>query len=137
MTYQEAAQTVLDMQDASNLSGIIFSLPDIMQAICSEGNRLGKGTEWRNTNPIVSMFISKLGDLNRGRFDQHWPTDYDTVKMLAEGLTSEAIELARSELMLWHALEYLQSLCGVFGEIDKTMVGEFKAMIQIRKLLGL
>jgi hypothetical protein len=62
---------------------------------------------------------------------------YSTQHTNLDKMYNRKLSLADGELMLWHALEYLQSLCGVFGEIDKTMVGEFKAMIQIRKLLGL
>ncbi len=66
MTYQQAARTALECQDACNLSGVVFSFAETMHAICEESNRLGTGTEWKNTHPIVTLFLSKLNDLNGG-----------------------------------------------------------------------
>ena len=64
MTYKQAAQSALDVQDASNLSGVVFSFAKVMQAVCDESHRIGKGTAWRNSNPIVTMYLLKLGELN-------------------------------------------------------------------------
>jgi hypothetical protein len=64
MTYKEAAQTALDVQDACNLSGVVYSFAKVMEAICEESRRLDSGTTWKNTNPIVTLFIDKLASLN-------------------------------------------------------------------------
>ncbi len=82
MTYQEAAQCAVDVQDACNLSGVVFSFAEAMHAICEEQHRLGKGTEWKNTHPIVALFLSKLNDLNRGLSNSDY-TAFDAVKQIA------------------------------------------------------
>jgi len=64
MTYQQAAQSALDVQDACNLSGVVFSFAEAMHAICEEQCRLNQGTEWKNRNPIVTLYLSKLSELN-------------------------------------------------------------------------
>jgi len=66
MTIQEAARTSLDVQDACNLSGVVASFHDVvMNTLWPEARRLGKGTEWVNRHPIVTLFIDKLASLNR------------------------------------------------------------------------
>jgi hypothetical protein len=65
MTLQQAAQTALDCQDACNLSGVLVSLQDIVSTVLwSEAWRLGKGTDWVNEHPIVTLMLDKLDDLN-------------------------------------------------------------------------
>lgn len=81
MNYQQAAQTALDVQDACNLSGVVFSFAEAMHAICEEQQRLGKGTEWKNRNPIVTLFLSKLQDLN----GQEYGDAIAKVKLIAAG----------------------------------------------------
>jgi hypothetical protein len=65
MTYQQAAQTALDVQDAVNLSGVTHAFSQAVSAIWDEAHRTGQGTEFVNTHPIVALFLSKLTDLNR------------------------------------------------------------------------
>lgn len=64
MTYQEAAKQALDIQDACNLSGVAFSFARAMQAVCDEASRIGAGTNWKNYNPIVTLFLLKMAELN-------------------------------------------------------------------------
>ena len=64
MTYEQAAQAALDVQDACNLSGVVFAFGEAMHAVCDEQQRLGEGTDWKNNHAIVTLFINKLGDLN-------------------------------------------------------------------------
>lgn len=64
MTIQQAAQTALDVQNACNGSGVVFTFAEAMHAICDEQQRLGKGTAWKNEHPIVSLFLDKLASLN-------------------------------------------------------------------------
>jgi len=66
MNYQQAAQSALDVQDACNLSGVLFSFADAMHAICEKQNELGEGTEWKNRHAIVTLYLAKLADLNGG-----------------------------------------------------------------------
>jgi hypothetical protein len=53
-------QQALDMQDACNLSGLVYALPKVMDAICEESRELGKGTAYRNTHPLMLLWIDKL-----------------------------------------------------------------------------
>lgn len=64
MTIQDAAKSAVLIQDACNLSGVVFEFARCMQAICDEAQRLGKGTQWKNQHPIVTAFLLKLSDLN-------------------------------------------------------------------------
>jgi len=66
VTYQQAAQTAIDCQDACNLSGVAKSLAGpVMDALWAEARRLERGTEWINQHPIVTLMIDKLASLNR------------------------------------------------------------------------
>jgi hypothetical protein len=62
MTLQQAAQQALDIQDACNLSGVAFAFGRAMQAVCDAGR--DKGTDWRNSHPIVTMHLLKMCELN-------------------------------------------------------------------------
>jgi len=63
---QEAAQTALDIQQAVNLSGALHSLNEILSLVLwPEARRLGRGTEFVNTHPIVTLFLHKLMTLNQ------------------------------------------------------------------------
>ena len=87
MTIKEAAKTALDVQDACNLSGVVFSFAKVMQVICDEAHRLGKGTDWKNRHPIVILFLDKLADLagccDRGT-GLTFSRAYDACRALAE-----------------------------------------------------
>ena len=87
MTIKEAAQMALDVQNACNLSGVVYSFAKVMQAICDEANRQsGRGTEWKNRHPIVILFLDKLADLARccDRGDSlTFHRAYDEVRALA------------------------------------------------------
>jgi hypothetical protein len=66
VTIREAAKTALLAQDACNLSGVLASFHTIVfEVIWPEARKLGKGTVYVNTHPIVTLFLSKLTDLNR------------------------------------------------------------------------
>ncbi len=68
MTIQQAAKTALECQDACNLSGVLASFKEIVhEVIWPEARRLGKGTEFVNTHPIVTLFLDKLASLNRSQ----------------------------------------------------------------------
>jgi hypothetical protein len=62
---QQAARTALEVQNAFNLSGVVHSLDNIVtNVIWPEARKFGKGTEYVNTHPIVSLFLHKLTSLN-------------------------------------------------------------------------
>jgi hypothetical protein len=61
----QAAQTALEVQDAINLSGVLHTLDEIVSdVIWPEARKLGKGTAYVNTHPIVTLFLHKLASLN-------------------------------------------------------------------------
>ena len=65
MTYKQAAQTALDVQDACNLSGVVKSFAGpIMDALWEQARATNQGTAFINRHPIVSLFIDKLASLN-------------------------------------------------------------------------
>jgi hypothetical protein len=57
-------QNAMSVQDACNLSGVVFSFEKAMQAICDEANAEGHGTDWKNTHPIVVLFTTQLAYLS-------------------------------------------------------------------------
>lgn len=87
MTYKEAAQSALDVQDACNLSGVLFTFADAMQAICEEDRAKNMSTDWKNTNPIVTLFLDKLSQLNKRQCENISLLDdaWDKVKQIARG----------------------------------------------------
>ncbi len=96
MTIPEAAQTALDCQDACNLSGVLASFKEIVhEVLWPEARRLGHGTEWVNQHPICTLFLSKLGSLNRGYFECDYLHASEACEKLARAETAEP-ELMKS-----------------------------------------
>lgn len=68
----ELAKEALLIQDACNLSGLVFSFAREMQKLCDFGNRppdhatLLRGSAWKNHHPIVVLRLSKLDSLCTG-----------------------------------------------------------------------
>src|SRR5258706_15177867 len=88
MNIQQAARTALDCQDAVNLSGVLASFKEIVhEVLWPEARRLGKGTEWVNQHPICTLFLSKLGSLNRGYFECDYLHASDACEALAKSET--------------------------------------------------
>jgi hypothetical protein len=56
-------QNAIDVQDACNLSGVVFSFAVVMQKICNQAVAEGKGTDWKNQHPIAIMFAEKIQSL--------------------------------------------------------------------------
>jgi len=84
MTLQQAAQQALDIQDASNLSGVAFAFGRAMQAVCDAGR--DHGTDWRNTHPIVTLHLLKMAELNGcGSTLDHKPAEAACKVLAAEG----------------------------------------------------
>jgi len=53
----------IEAQNACNLSGLVFSFEKVMGDICKEANRLGMGTDWKNTHPLVRFWLCTLSCL--------------------------------------------------------------------------
>lgn len=84
MTMQRAAQMALDVQDACNLSGVLYTWARVMEFLCKESQRLGKGTDWRNGHPINVLFASKVESLTHCDSPATFGRAYDEVHKLVE-----------------------------------------------------
>jgi hypothetical protein len=84
VNYQEAARWAIDCQDACNLSGVTHSYDKAVSAVFEEAQKLGKGTDWINTHPIVTLFLSKLGSLNGGYFECEFGAAQDACERIAK-----------------------------------------------------
>ena len=58
-----AAADAITVQDACNLSGVVFSFARHMEAICRAMREDGHGTDWKNAHPVAVMFASKIASL--------------------------------------------------------------------------
>jgi hypothetical protein len=86
MTYREAARTAIAVQDAVNLSGVAHSFAEAVSAIWDEARRQGRGTDWVNAHPVVTLFLDKVADLNRVWLQcPQIGQAYDEVRKIAEG----------------------------------------------------
>lgn len=88
MTYQDAAQTALQVQDAVNLSGVVHSFAEATSALWDEAHRQGKGTSFVNRHPIATLFLAKLAELNGMGFPTIERPYYEAlpqVQAIAEG----------------------------------------------------
>jgi hypothetical protein len=87
---QLAAQTAIDCQDACNLSGVLASFKEIVhEVIWPEARKLGKGTEYVNRHPIVTLFIYKLACLNSAYMECDYLHASDACEAIARGESSE------------------------------------------------
>ena len=83
MTMQDIAQQALFAQDACNLSGLVYALGNMMDAICAEDREHNHGTEWKNTHPVMVLMLNKMAGLARA--DDNFSRAYDAVKQMASG----------------------------------------------------
>jgi 2-oxoglutarate dehydrogenase complex dehydrogenase (E1) component-like enzyme len=60
---REAAKDAITVQDACNLSGVVYSWARHMNVICELSHRENQGTDWRNHHPINKLFASKVAAL--------------------------------------------------------------------------
>lgn len=64
-TVKQAAQAALDVQNASNLSGVARSFAMVTETLWDEARRQNKGTDFVNQHPIAQLFIDKMASLAR------------------------------------------------------------------------
>jgi hypothetical protein len=84
MTIQEAARLAITVQDACNLSGVLRSFHEIVsEVLWPEARKQGKGTEFVNTHPIVTLFLDKLASLNRGALTCDYQYAYSECERIA------------------------------------------------------
>lgn len=60
MVTQAQWQDALDIQNASNLSGLVHSLPAVVDAVWQEAYEQKEGTEDVNTHPVLTLWLDKL-----------------------------------------------------------------------------
>lgn len=77
----EAAKDAIFMQDACNLSGVVYAWAGAMDLICELAHRNGHGTDWKNKHPVNVLFASKVASLTSEVL--HFPHAYDECKKLA------------------------------------------------------
>ena len=65
MITKEQYKTALDVQNACNLSGVVFTFAEIMRSICDEAHEGGHGTDWKNTHSICVLFADKIASLTQ------------------------------------------------------------------------
>lgn len=63
---QQWATEALQVQDASNLSGVVHRFSQILSGMCE----LGWDTPTRNQHPICQCFADKIAALTRIQYDQ-------------------------------------------------------------------
>lgn len=62
----------LTVQDACNLSGVVFSFARHMQTLCD----MGMDTERKNSHPVSVLFSSKIASLTRSNSDEEFSKAY-------------------------------------------------------------
>ena len=67
-TMKDAAREALSVQDACNLSGVVFAMHQATAIIWQEAHKRALGTEFVNTHPVMILFIDKLCHL--AKYDQ-------------------------------------------------------------------
>jgi len=73
-TEAELIKEAIQVQDACNLSGVVFSFARSMQRLCDLGRSMpGYGTDWRNKHRVARLYASKIqslcGDIKLHDFD--------------------------------------------------------------------
>lgn len=73
----EAAQEALAVQNACNLSGVLFALERRTQEICDHKNN--QGTDWKNHHPVLVLFLAQYAFLCTGDSIDHkaWLAAHD------------------------------------------------------------
>jgi len=57
--------SALTVQDACNLSGVVFSFSEILPRIMNEMRERGEGHDWRDRHPIVRLFSEQISHLGK------------------------------------------------------------------------
>jgi len=97
-------QAALDVQSACNLSGVVLSFAEAMQAINEEAHRLGKGTDWKNTHPICVLFSTQIGHLTK------------TSALAEESVYSAAYQAAFRLVEIDTVIDSLRGMCDQCGQ---------------------
>lgn len=60
---KDLAQQALDVQNASNLSGVVAAFREVMIELWEHARVEGHGTDWVNTHPIAKLWSDKVAHL--------------------------------------------------------------------------
>lgn len=60
----EAARNALLVQSACNLTAVSKAFAEAMLVLSRESTRLGLGSEWVNSHPITTLFVSQIAHLS-------------------------------------------------------------------------
>jgi hypothetical protein len=56
----QLAQEALDVQDASNLSGVVQTFVKALEDLWEHAKAEERGTDWVNQHPVTKAYVSKL-----------------------------------------------------------------------------
>lgn len=65
MLIKEDYQKAINVLDACNLSGVVHGFSCVMKKIHFESIKQNKGTDFKNTHPIVVLYAEKIAQLTR------------------------------------------------------------------------
>lgn len=63
-TEQQLIKEAWDVQNACNLSGIVYSFARAMDKLCEIAREQNKGTEWKNKHLVCKLYASKIQSLS-------------------------------------------------------------------------
>lgn len=58
-------QAAINIQDACNLSGVVYQFAAVLERLWEVASKNGKGTDWVNNHPICVLHSSKIASLTR------------------------------------------------------------------------
>ena len=62
-TENQLIREAWQVQNACNLSGVIYSFARAMERLCEISHELKQGTEWRNSHIVSKLYASKIQSL--------------------------------------------------------------------------
>ncbi len=61
------AKSAIEVQDACNLSGVVFTLSKVLDELIEHQRSIEcPGTAWRNHHPVIVLFLNKCDSLCTG-----------------------------------------------------------------------
>jgi hypothetical protein len=78
------AKEAIDVQDAVNLSGVVYAFARSMQLIFEISSRINEGTAWRNHHPVAVMYANKISSLCEAESAGNYSDAYERCKVLTE-----------------------------------------------------
>jgi hypothetical protein len=83
MTINEAARLALEVQDASNLSGVVKAFDLVINCLNEQARMRNEGTDWKNRHPVAVLFASKIASLTGSDSTRNFRVAYDECSKLA------------------------------------------------------